>query len=75
MLKESLVQSQNILKDLFSAAKSNFPYFRLVANLGGAQLAEFKYSYTSRGGDFVSELTVNKVGFVTLYPQFVGSRR
>ena len=33
------------------------------------RLGEFKYRYSSRGGDFAAELTVNRVGFVTVYPQ------
>ena len=33
------------------------------------RLDEFKYRYSSRGGAFVAELTVNKVGFVTVYPK------
>ena len=33
------------------------------------KLSEFKYRYSSRGGDFVTELTVNKLGFVTAYPE------
>ena len=33
------------------------------------RLGEFKYRYSSNGGAFVAELTVNHVGFVTVYPQ------
>lgn len=33
------------------------------------RLNEFTYRYSSRGGNFVAELTVNRAGFVTLYPQ------
>ena len=33
------------------------------------RLGEFKYRYSSRGGEFVAELTVNEVGFVTVYPE------
>jgi uncharacterized protein len=34
------------------------------------RLSESKYRYSSRGGQFVTELAVNKAGFVTVYPQF-----
>jgi len=34
------------------------------------RLGEFEYRYSSSGGAFVAELTVNHVGFVTFYPQF-----
>ncbi|HEU4837211.1 MAG TPA: putative glycolipid-binding domain-containing protein [Pyrinomonadaceae bacterium] len=33
------------------------------------RLGEFKYRYSSNEGAFVAELTVNQVGFVTVYPQ------
>ena len=33
------------------------------------RLGEFKYRYSSGGGHFVAELTVNQVGLVTVYPQ------
>lgn len=32
------------------------------------RLGEFKYRYSSRDGEFVAELTVNEVGFPTVYP-------
>ena len=33
------------------------------------RLSEFKYRFSSHGGNFVAELTVNRMGFVTSYPQ------
>jgi hypothetical protein len=33
------------------------------------RLGEFRYRYSSRGGEFVTELTVNRSGFVTVYPK------
>ena len=33
------------------------------------RVGEFRYRYSSREGEFVAELTVNRVGFVTVYPQ------
>lgn len=52
------------------AAWLRFPSFELEPlSQVYERLAEFKYRYSSGGGDFVSELTVNKVGFVTVYPQ------
>ncbi|HKE55254.1 MAG TPA: putative glycolipid-binding domain-containing protein [Pyrinomonadaceae bacterium] len=40
------------------------------------RLGQFKYLYSSHGGNFVAELTVNQAGFVTFYPkmwEFEGS--
>ena len=52
------------------AAWLRFPSFELEPlSQVYERLGEFKYGYSSRGGDFVAELTVNKVGFVTVYPQ------
>jgi hypothetical protein len=52
------------------AAWLRFPSFELEPlSQVYERLSEFKYHYSSRGGDFVTELTVNKVGFVTVYPQ------
>lgn len=52
------------------AAWLRFPSFELepLAQVY-ERLGEFKYRYTSRGGSFVTDLIVNKSGFVTLYPQ------
>jgi uncharacterized protein len=53
-----------------NAAWLRFPSFELESLLQVYErLGEFKYRYSSGGGDFVAELTVNKVGFVTVYPQ------
>ena len=52
------------------AAWLRFPSFELEPlSQVYERLGEFKYRYSSRGADFVAELTVNKVGFVTNYPQ------
>ena len=52
------------------AAWLRFPSFELEPlTQVYERLGEFKYRYLSRGGDFVTELTVNKAGFVTVYPQ------
>jgi len=52
------------------AAWLRFPSFELEPlSQVYERLGEFKYRYSSRGGDFVAELTVNQVGFVTVYPQ------
>jgi len=52
------------------AAWLRFPSFDLEPLLQVYErLSEFRYRYSSRGGEFVSELTVNKVGLVTVYPQ------
>ena len=52
------------------AAWLRFPTFELEPlSQVYERLGEFKYRYSSGGGDFVAELTVNQVGFVTVYPQ------
>ena len=52
------------------AAWLRFPSFELEPlSQVYERLGEFKYRYSSSGGDFVAELTVNDVGFVTVYPQ------
>jgi len=52
------------------AAWLRFPSFELEPlSQVYERLGEFKYRYSSRGGQFVAELTVNKTGFVTVYPQ------
>lgn len=52
------------------AAWLRFPSFELEPlSQVYERLGEFKYRYSSRGGEFVADLTVNKVGFVTVYPQ------
>jgi len=52
------------------AAWLRFPSFELEPlSQVYERLSEFKYRYSSRGGNFVAELTVNKAGFVTVYPQ------
>jgi hypothetical protein len=52
------------------AAWLRFPSFELEPlSQVYERISEFKYRYSSSAGAFVSELTVNKVGFVTLYPQ------
>lgn len=52
------------------AAWLRFPSFELEPlSQVYERLGEFKYRYSSGGGDFVAELTVNKTGFVTVYPQ------
>ena len=52
------------------AAWLRFPSFELEPlSQVYERLNEFKYRYSSGGGDFVAELTVNKVGFVTVYPK------
>jgi len=52
------------------AAWLRFPSFELEPlSQVYERLAEFKYRYSSHGGDFVAELTVNKAGLVTNYPQ------
>jgi len=52
------------------AAWLRFPSFELEPlSQVYERLDEFKYRYSSRGGDFVAELTINEVGFVTVYPQ------
>jgi len=51
------------------AAWLRFPSFELEPlSQAYERLGDFKYRYSSRGG-FTAELTVNKLGFVTLYPQ------
>jgi hypothetical protein len=51
------------------AAWLRFPSFELEPlSQVYERTGEFKYRYSSRGG-FVAELTVNKAGFVTVYPQ------
>lgn len=52
------------------AAWLRFPSFDLVPlSQIYERLSEFRYRYSSGGGDFVAELTVNRVGFVMVYPQ------
>lgn len=52
------------------AAWLRFPSFELEPLAQAYErLGEFKYRYSSRGGSFVVDLTVNKCGFVTHYPQ------
>jgi hypothetical protein len=54
-----------------TAAWLRFPSFELeTLSQAYERLGEFKYRYSSRGRAFVTELTVNKTGFVTSYPQF-----
>jgi hypothetical protein len=52
-----------------NAAWLRFPSFELepLAQVY-TRLDEFRYRYSSGGGSFVRELTVNEVGFVTDYP-------
>jgi len=52
------------------AAWLRFPSFELEPlSQVYERLGEFKYRYSSGGGVFVAELTVNEVGFVTVYPK------
>jgi hypothetical protein len=52
------------------AAWLRFPSFDLEPLAQGYErLGEFRYRYSSPGGDFVTDLTVNRVGFVMVYPQ------
>ena len=52
------------------AAWLRFPSFELEPlSQVYERLSEFKYRYSSRAGNAGTELTVNKVGFVTVYPQ------
>ena len=53
------------------AAWLRFPSFELepLAQVY-ARLDEFTYRYSSDGGNFVRDLTVNEIGFVTDYPGF-----
>ena len=52
------------------AAWLRFPSFELEPlSQVYERISEFKYRYSSREGNFVAELTVNRVGFVTVYPQ------
>jgi len=52
------------------AAWLKFPSFELEPlSQVYERLSEFKYRYSSHGGNFVADLTVNKAGFVTVYPQ------
>ena len=53
-----------------TAAWLKFPTFDLEPlSQVYERIGEFRYRYSSRGGDFVTELAVNKVGFVTIYPK------
>ena len=53
------------------AAWLRFPSFELEPlSQVYTRLDEFTYRYSSGGGEFVRDLTVNKVGFVTNYPGF-----
>ena len=52
------------------AAWLRFPSFELEPlSQVYERLGEFKYRYSNRRGNFAADLTVNKVGFVTVYPQ------
>jgi hypothetical protein len=52
------------------AAWLRFPSFELEPlRQVYERLDEFKYRYSSHAGTFVAELTVNRMGFVTAYPQ------
>jgi uncharacterized protein len=52
------------------AAWLRFPSFELEPLAQAYErLDDFSYRYSSQGGDFTADLTVNKVGFVTVYPQ------
>jgi len=52
------------------AAWLRFPSFELEPlPQAYERIDDFKYRYSSRGGSFTTDLTVNKVGFVTVYPQ------
>ena len=53
------------------AAWLRFPSFELEPlSQVYTRLNEFTYRYSSGGGEFVRDLTVNEVGFVTNYPGF-----
>lgn len=53
------------------AAWLRFPSFELEPLVQVyTRLDEFRYRYSSSGGEFVRDLTVNEVGFVTDYPGF-----
>jgi uncharacterized protein len=53
------------------AAWLRFPGFELERLVQVyTRLDEFRYRYSSSGGEFVRELTVNEVGFVVDYPGF-----
>ena len=53
------------------AAWLRFPSFELEPLVQVyTRLDEFRYRYSSSGGEFVRELTVNEVGFITDYPGF-----
>lgn len=53
------------------AAWLRFPSFELEPLLQVySRLDEFRYRYSSSGGKFVRDLTVNEVGFVVDYPGF-----
>jgi hypothetical protein len=46
-----------------------FPSFKLeLLSQVYTRLDDFTYRYSSRGGEFVADLTVNECGLVTLYP-------
>ena len=52
------------------AAWLRFPSFELeLFQQVYTRLDEFTYRYSSGGGTFVRDLTVNEVGFVTDYPE------
>lgn len=53
------------------AAWLRFPSFSLepLAQIY-RRIGDITYCYESHGGDFVTELTVNELGFVTSYPNF-----
>src|SRR6185295_168660 len=52
------------------AAWLRFPSFELQPlSQVYERLGAFKYRYSSNGGQFTAELTVNHAGFVTNYPQ------
>ena len=51
------------------AAWLRFPSFKLEPHSQVyRRLDEFTYRYSSRGGEFVADLTVNECGLVTTYP-------
>ena len=53
------------------AAWLRFPSFELEPlSQVYTRLDEFTYRYSSAGGEFVRNLTVNELGFVTTYPGF-----
>lgn len=52
------------------AAWLRFPSFKFEPlSQVYTRLGEFRYRYSSNGGEFVADLTVDDVGFVTVYPE------